>query len=443
LEAVLRLATLALAVLLVLPGLSHAHGSVLLEHRFTADAAGEAIATLRASCSPCAWGTSGREAAALSVSLDGGRTRTLLLVRGEEEADYTVLLGAVEAGPHVVRATPDPTQSAASAGAARVAAIDVRVEPSGGEEPEPLSLAPLIYARADTIGRFSDVPLLMWYEIEPTPRGLRFQYSVIFSNEDGGTPADRLMATWGRTTDIEWVYRVEVDARGRILAEEFQGPEHEVRPFTGRREGRHPLLWVATVNNMVLDAGTTAIQFAPAPVNRELRGESRETIMDEEPWLYRVMAQELARERKIAARPTPGDGRVRDPRDYVYIEACGEVQNAAVAFEIGGGDATRWASSDLGIAKFRIGRDGCFRAAVATSEPAPRSLRVRVYEVPADKRQPPGTAHVWLARLNRVFRLDRNYHPGESMLAWKGHAALTPADPPLEFSLRAAPWQNR
>ena len=57
----------------------------------------------------------------------------------------------------------------------------------------------------------------MWYEIEPTPRGTRYRYSVIFTNEDGGTPADRLMATWGRTTDIEYLYSVEVDASGAIV----------------------------------------------------------------------------------------------------------------------------------------------------------------------------------------------------------------------------------
>jgi hypothetical protein len=37
------------------------------------------------------------------------------------------------------------------------------------------------------------------------------QYSIIWSNEDGGTNTPQLMARWGRSTDIEWIYRVEVD----------------------------------------------------------------------------------------------------------------------------------------------------------------------------------------------------------------------------------------
>ncbi len=78
---------------------------------------------------------------------------------------------------------------------------------------------------------------------------------MIFTNEDGGTPTDRLMATWGRTTDIEYLYSVAVDASGAIVDQDMQGPEHETLKFNGRREGQHPLLWVSTENNMVLDRG--------------------------------------------------------------------------------------------------------------------------------------------------------------------------------------------
>src|SRR5438093_1509493 len=110
----------------------------------------------------------------------------------------------------------------------------------------------------------TDLPLVAWYEIVPTPRGRQFRYSVIFSNEDGGTATDRLMATWGRTTDIEFVYGVEVGGDGRILAEQFQGPGHEVPPFKGRHEARHPLLGVSTDNNMVSESGPTRVRYAPA-----------------------------------------------------------------------------------------------------------------------------------------------------------------------------------
>ena len=191
-------------------------------------------------------------------------------VRGK--AEYRVMLGAVSSGDHAIKIEQDPTLTAASLRGKAVAQLDVEIEQIAATDSssQAISLAPFIYARPDTVGKFSDVPLLMWYEIEPTERGKRYRYSVIFSNEDGGTPADRLMATWGRTTDIEYLYSVEVDASGAILSEDMQGPKHEILPFKGQREGRHPLLWVSTENNMVLDHGTTAVRYAPAPALVEL-----------------------------------------------------------------------------------------------------------------------------------------------------------------------------
>jgi hypothetical protein len=45
------------------------------------------------------------------------------------------------------------------------------------------------------------------------------------------TPA--LMARWGRTTDIEWIYRVTLGADGRPVSEVYQAPNHAMLPFTG------------------------------------------------------------------------------------------------------------------------------------------------------------------------------------------------------------------
>ncbi|MEO6212740.1 MAG: hypothetical protein ABIP65_03835 [Vicinamibacterales bacterium] len=87
------------------------------------------------------------------------------------------------------------------------------------------------------LGRHAMCAPAAWYEIEPTARGTRYRYAVIFTNEDGGTPADRLMATWGRTTDIEYLYSVEIDRTAAILDAGIQGPE-QVLPFKERPDGR-------------------------------------------------------------------------------------------------------------------------------------------------------------------------------------------------------------
>ena len=311
--------------------------------------------------------------------------------------------------------------------------IEIDQIPITASEHRAISLAPFIYARPDTVGKFTDIPLLMWYEVEPTDRGTRYRYSVIFSNEDGGTPADRLMATWGRTTDIEYLYSVEVDATGSILAEDMQGPDHKILPFQGKREGGHPLIWVSTENNMVLDTGTTTVRYAPAPTLVNLDQVSRETVMDANPWTYEVMAKELAREGKIVADAPPGQGTIPDLRRFVFVEACGEAGTNAIAASVNVGGA--WHSSDRGVAEYRIVRDGCFRAAIPV--PGPATARdVSAIRLQAHARKDRATGTSRITRLNRVFSLDERFMPAASVMQWEGSAALTPGGRPLDIPVR-------
>jgi hypothetical protein len=239
-------------------------------HTFVAAAAGEAVATVRASCDRCDWGAAGREAAALRVALDGRYSQHLLLARGADPSDYRISVGPVAAGRHTLEFARDAALSATGAGAATVAVEQVQILAAPRDDALAQSMAPYLYARPNTVGRFTDLPVLMWYEIVPTPHGRQFRYSVIFTNEDGGTATDRLMATWGRTTDIEFVYGAELDASGRVISEEFQGPGHELPPFKGRHDAAHPLLWVSTDNNMVSESGPTDVRYAPAPERFDL-----------------------------------------------------------------------------------------------------------------------------------------------------------------------------
>ena len=424
---------------------------------FVAAAAGEAIATVRAGCAGCAWGETGREAAALRVFVDGRYSQHLLLSRGETVADYRITLGAVAPGRHRLTIDRDPTLSAVGAGSAAIDVPDVSILSRGSDDFTAQSMAPILYARPNTVGRFTDLPLVAWYEIVPTPRGRQFRYSVIFSNEDGGTATDRLMATWGRTTDIEFVYGVEVGGDGRILAEQFQGPGHEVPPFKGRHEARHPLLWVSTDNNMVSESGPTRVRYAPAPARFDLRDESREAVMDANPWTYAVASLEMRREGKIADPAPAGHNTIPDPRQFVYVEACGEVGNAALAFaiQISGvrlqPDRVRsvslqadrnleWIPSDRGMRQYRIVRDGCFRAAIpvaaGTRAHDVRALRVQVFERPAADGAPPAPpGPVRLTRINKVFMLDEQFVPGPSILKWEGSETIRANGSPFEVPI--------
>ncbi|MGH9142202.1 MAG: hypothetical protein ACRD2I_13810 [Vicinamibacterales bacterium] len=448
---------------------------------FTVNGESEATATVHAACGGCDWGVTGRESIALRVSLDGKYSQHLQLVRGEAGADYRIFLGPVGKGPHRLVIDRDPALSAPGAGPATVELHDLAfLYPGRTSDYTALSMAPILYARANTVGRFTDLPLLMWYEIVPTPRGHQYRYSVIFSNEDGGTQTDRLMATWGRTTDIEFVYGAEVDGSGRIVAEEFQGPGHEVPAFTGQHEGRHPLLWVSTDNNMVSESGPTRIRYALPPVKFDLTDASREAVMDANPWTYAIASVEMRREGKIEDDPAPGHNAIPDPRRFVYVDACAEVGNAALALSIGRGrsepgsatgsvrlsasvppdrsEATprpsrsapreggppdqelTWTPSDRGLRQYRIVRDGCFQAATPLP-PGTRAVDIRAIRVLAFERPPAeGTAPaapdpVVVTRINKVFMLDERFLPGPSILKWQGRATIRAGGDPFEVKV--------
>jgi hypothetical protein len=395
----------------------------------------EAFATITVTCGTCAWDTAGREAVVLSLALDGRYLQHLPIVR-TGRADYRVMLGPVEPGRHTLALTEDAGLTATALRGGEHAVVDAVVVTQvaeGADEYTSLALAPMVYARQDTIGRFTDVPVLMWYEREPTPRGTRYRYSVIFTNEDGGTPADRLMATWGRSLDIEYLYSVEVDRHGVILEDDIQGPEHEVLAFTGRREGRHPLLWVVTTNNMVLPEGPTQVRYAPAPVLFPLVDVSREAVVDAHPWLYALMSQELAREGKIVAGSAPRQGTIPDPRRYVFVEGCGELAGQALTLAVRVG--ADWISSDRGVTAYRIARDGCYRAAIPLPEANTiadvRTIRVQVFARADATTDGPAT----LTRINKVFALDHDFVPGPSIVQWRGTARLRPGDGPFELPI--------
>src|SRR5438876_10795772 len=87
-----------------------------------------------------------------------------MLTRGHDEADYRLLLGHVEPGSHKVELVTDSSKSAHDIGTVRVTSIDIAVVGEQDPSYEGVAHAPILHARPNTIGRFSDVPLLMWYE---------------------------------------------------------------------------------------------------------------------------------------------------------------------------------------------------------------------------------------------------------------------------------------
>jgi hypothetical protein len=403
------------------------------DRAFTLKEDGEVVATIAAGCARCDWGEAGREAAVLELSVDGTYSQHLILSRGEAPVPYRVMLGRLTAGEHRLRIVRDEARSARGAGAVTIARVAFDTFSSRAPEYAWLARAPVLRARPGTVERFSDAPLLMYVERDVAGEqgtAYQYQYTVIFTNEDGGTPTDRLMATWGRTTDIEFVYGITAPAAGSQPREEIQAEGHKWVPFAGPRVGTHPVLWVATENNMVADRGPEeAIRFAPAPELIALGHASREAVMDERPWIYAITSAEMRREGRVDPAAPPGSGKIPDPRRYATIEGCGEVRNATLAFDIGvrRGSGIDWFATDRGEMKFRIARGGCFRGGAPLPDGVSPSditaLRIRAYTRPAregERPLPPGTGRVVLQRINRVFMLDGAFVPSLSAIRWQG-----------------------
>ena len=390
----------------------------------------QVLATLTARCRTCDWAVEGRETVMLEVRVDGQYSQHVALVRGSDPSDYCLILGSMAPGRHEVTIARDAQRSAVHAGDATIERLTVSTIDPGNPDYDWISRAPVLRARPGTVERFSDFPLVMYAERNagregPAPYDL--QYTVIFSNEDGGTPADRLMATWGRTTDIEFVFGVTAARETQPRREIIQVEGHRWVDFGGPRWAGHPELWVATDNNMVADHGADAlIRFAPAPVLVALSGVSREHVMDDEPWTYRVTSTEMLREERIVPSRPNGTGRMADPRRYAVVEACGTLHDATIEFEVGvrtvaGGIA--WHSSDLGLSTFRIARDGCFRGSALLPDGVSLSdldaVRVRAFRHPSASTddQPGG---VVLSRVNQLLMLDADFRPIHAGIIWVG-----------------------
>src|SRR5262245_16076164 len=70
----------------------------LASQSFTVDGASEIVATLHARCEGCDWGVTGREGAAVTVSVDGEYRLHVMLTRADTDSEYRVVLGRFTRG---------------------------------------------------------------------------------------------------------------------------------------------------------------------------------------------------------------------------------------------------------------------------------------------------------------------------------------------------------
>ena len=362
-----------------------------------------------------------RGVAAWSVWIDGVRGHEVLAFPAIGPDRYDTLVGPLPEGRHSLELRPASTWEPPACIA--IGRLETAVHAAGTPEHELYRRAPVLELRADTIGEDTDLPLYAYAERLPAEGGVAWRYSVVFSNEDGGTPTRALFARWGRTTDIEQVYEVRTGG-GKVAGESFQGPDLVTRTFSGRRQGEAPVLLVATLNNMVIDRGRSLAAVRLVPSLAELSAATRESTMDARPWVYRRMAQELAAEGRIVEN-APLDERwprvAPDPRAHLYLEARLRLDRAvAVAWVTDRAGRRFW--SHYGKAPLAIDRDGWVRTAVAVGAGPAASIAEAGWACLEDPESPAGGS--CQIEATRAFALDGEHKPGANLVASPGRYFL-------------------
>ena len=379
---------------------------------FTLAQSGEAVAEIEMSSPGANWAKAGAEASMVDVRVDDGPAFQVMLFAGETRYAYPVFLGALKGGEHRLSIERNAKFSAQGT-AAKVHGAKVR----SVVDDIVLSHAPVLYARRNTVGQFTDTPLAVYAQHLMEGADKILQYTVIFSNEDGGTSTRALMSRWGRTTDIEYVYRLNLRTGKAII----QGRDHKDIVYDGPLEGEHPVLMPVTQNNMVatVEGDRPPVRFQVAPFAVDLSAHSREHVIDERPILYRIASEELEREGKLRPFGTVDGEKVSDVRNYVYAEVKVSNRDSALSFNVKLKGESMWRSGSIGRPDYAISRSEWVRTTVELP-PGTKGADIEAIGLECLVAQNP-EKRFYLAgectvdAVTKVFLLDRDYRPGVNL----------------------------
>ncbi len=289
------------------------------------------------------WGATSRESARVAVYVDG-RYHSTVNVYAERTSEYAVNLTGIPVGAHTVELRDATDASHGTAGALRVEGM--RADRIDGDAALIQRHAPIVELRDQDRGAshsaaYTDAPLLLVPAVTRHEDGSRtIAYRVAFSNEEGGTPSPKLLATYGRSGDLEPIYTVRVAADGRMLEATYQSALHRWKPYDGARDGERPVLRVATANNnfstRVHAAGDGAERWSELALDGIDGATSDFDVMQQHPWTWSIMAKEMLREGKVVATDAArGRFKVGDPRAYLYVGPVSDAVRGAI--ELAGG----------------------------------------------------------------------------------------------------------
>ncbi|HZJ66779.1 MAG TPA: hypothetical protein VFD36_24905 [Kofleriaceae bacterium] len=317
------------------------------------------------------WSEDGNDALVLDVTGNGGRLiGHLVMHQGAVAFEYAMHVGALARGEAI--ALRISTLSAANATRKACAKAELVPVSAMGAAGEGVSNAPIF--RWPVQKRFDDLPMVVGWS-----RALA-SYETVYSNENGGTVRQcgggaagirAEIARWGRAADIEGNYAYADTPRWLRCT-----GTTDVAATPLRMEGSHPILYYGDGHNRLFesrggygqacgigvaekadgdlegwntksssdalseDAGKVII-VRPLPVDLDAIDYAafpgrREALIDRyAPWLYRITALELERERKI------DDLRTFAMDRYLYADVrvadVGGVGDELCAFSLMGG----------------------------------------------------------------------------------------------------------
>ena len=271
------------------------------------------------------WEEANNESAVLTIFIDGLYNNDIVIYNGSENHTYQQIIGIfLEEGNHTIDVYFDYNKSSHLATNIHIESKEIIYHNDINIDSDALNYSPILYGRnifSWNESSRTDIPLIMYYDINYSNDIKTITYSIIFSNEDSrvGIGLSDMMLSWGRTTDIEWIYEVSLNSQGEIINEIFQGASHTPTIFNGEKLNNHPYLINATANCNFSDTGISDYIFFLPPININTEGHTREYIMDQNPWSYKIMGQELKNENKYEENQDPNHWELSDVRNYLYI----------------------------------------------------------------------------------------------------------------------------
>ena len=221
-------------------------------HLITLDTEGEYLMNIQLS-SNTSWEEENNESAILTLFINGEYNQDIVIYNGEENHNYKQAIGFLESGDYEFEFYFNYNKSSTGASTIHIESLEFINTFLLDIDPDVFKYSPILYGRnifSWNESNHTDIPLIMFYDISYENNIKTITYSIIFSNEDSrvGIGLSDMMLSWGRTTDIEWIYQVSLINDGQGMSEIFQGAGHTPTVFNGNKLDNHPILINATAN---------------------------------------------------------------------------------------------------------------------------------------------------------------------------------------------------